>query len=132
MKTLSIKKSVGWSLAALSICSMMSSPARADRCNADATNTNFHSISGNKYVFAFDVTASGCDSYPCRGWVHTAIRYHYQGDTQTLVDRTLVQFKIDRGSSRTHVSLDEWVGAVSSPRTVVDDVATEEVTCTTP
>ena len=115
------------------LVSATSQQAFADRCNANAGNTNYHSIEGkNKYVFAFDVNASTCNEYSCRGWVKFAIRYHYRGDSQTVIDRTLLQYSVDRGNSQSHVSMEHWVGNAGGTPTVVDDVAVEEVSCSTP
>lgn len=106
--------------------------ARADKCSATAQSNAYHSISKNKYVFAFDVNAGPCGQYACRGYVHFAIRYHFEGDSETVVDRTLVEYKVDSGNSRTHVSLEHYVATSSNNLVQIDDVAVEEVSCSSP
>ncbi len=104
--------------------------ALADRCSADAESIAPKAIESNKYLFAFDVNSNSCDTYACRGYVHFAITYNYRGSS-SVVDRALVRYTIPKGNSRTHVSLEHWIGNVNSDVSL-DDVAVEEVSCSTP
>ena len=102
-----------------------------NQCSAQADAASPKPIKSNKYWFPFDVHAKPCTEYACNGFVKFAIRYHYSGSTTSVVDRTLVQYRIPAGNSQVRVALEHWVGSVDSNVTL-DDVAVEEVSCSAP
>jgi hypothetical protein len=101
--------------------------ALADSCSASASLANYHPINNNKYFFVFNVNSDACRKYACGGYVHFAIHYHYPGPAPSVVvDRALVEYRIDQGQFQAHASVERYVGTSG---TVVDDISVEDVTC---
>jgi hypothetical protein len=106
--------------------------ALAEPCSANATLTNYHQITGNKYFFAFDVTSTQCTAYPCRGYVKFAIKYHYRSGLNSVVtDNTLVGYTVQKSNTSGHTTLEHYVGNPNSD-VVIDDAGVTEVSCSTP
>lgn len=116
----------------LTLTLLLASPILASACSADGLIVSYHQTSPGRYIVSIDVTSVDCSASACSGTVKYSFTYHSAGDpTNVAKDRGMASFTIGRGNTQGHLS-HEHVASFGVSDPVIDDVAVDEVSCSSP